>query len=285
MDTEQLPTRTGPGIVYSQYESRQVAAEQCVAMHGLSYLVAGNLRMVEAGVSQTFGAGSLLFYRKNFLAKFTKLPAENGPFQAITVVFDQAVLRAFSQQHGLSREHPEVARTATLSLGTNRPLQRFYATLQPYFAQPLPEPLARLKQQEALRLLLHTHPALQQVLFDFGQPGKIDLEGFMRQHFRCNIGLLQLAYLTGRSLATFKRDFTRIFQDSPTRWLYRQRLAEAHYLLQEENIRPSDVYQEVGFESLAHFSHAFKQLFGRTPSSVYAAAPACQARASPRLPS
>ena len=284
METEQLPPSTGPGIVYSQYENRQVAAEQCVATHGMSYLLAGSLRMAEAGDSQTFGAGSLLFYRKNFLAKFTKLPAENGPFRAITVVFDQAMLRAFHQQHGRRSEEPEIARTAALSLGANRPLQRFFATLQPYFEQPVPDLLARLKQQEALRLLLHTHPALQPVLFDFGQPGKIDLEVFMRQHFRCNISLSQLAYLTGRSLATFKRDFTRIFQDSPTRWLYRQRLAEAHYLLQEEKMRPSDVYQEVGFESLAHFSHAFKQLFGRTPSSVHAAVLARQARASPRLP-
>ena len=94
----------------------------------------------------------------------------------------------------------------------------------------------------------------------------------MRQHFRANLGLKQLAYLTGRSLAAFKRDFARIFHTSPTRWLYQQRLAEAHYLLQEENRRPSDVYQEVGFESLAHFSHAFKQCFGCPPSSIQAGA-------------
>jgi AraC-like DNA-binding protein len=126
---------------------------------------------------------------------------------------------------------------------------------------------------------------LQPVLFDFGQPGKIDLEVFMRQHFRCNVGLPQLAYLTGRSLATFKRDFTRVFQTSPSRWLYRQRLGEAYYLLQQENKRPSDVYQEVGFESLAHFSHAFTQLFGHNPSSVYVAALARQAGSATKLTS
>ena len=93
----------------------------------------------------------------------------------------------------------------------------------------------------------------------------------MRQNFRFNLGLQQLAYLTGRSLATFKRDFHHVFRSSPARWLYQQRLAEAHYLLQEQHQRPSDVYHAVGFESLAHFSHAFKQFFGRTPSSVHAA--------------
>lgn len=274
MKKESLPTSTRSGIIYSQYEAPQVAAEQCVATHGMSYLLAGSLRMTDADASRTFGAGSLLFYRKDFLAKFTKLPAEDGPFQAITVVFDQATLLAFSQQQGIVSEQSSVASPAAQLLAPNLLLHSFFATLLPYFKEPLPVPLAQLKQREGLQLLLHTHPALQAVLFDFKQPGKIDLEAFMRQNFRFNLGLRQLAYLTGRSLAAFKRDFHQVFHTSPTRWLYQKRLAEAHYLLREENKRPSDVYHEVGFESLAHFSHAFKRFFGRTPSSVYAATPA-----------
>lgn len=273
MNTEPSPISTLPGIVYSHYESRQVAREQCVPAHGLTCLLAGSLRVTEAGQSRTFGAGSLLFARKNFLAKFTKQPAENGPFRAITVVFDHALLVDFSQRAGGGHpERPESGVSpAVRPLTTNPLLHGFFVKLQAYFEQPLPAPLVEHKQQEALRLLLHAHPDLQPVLFNFGQPGKIDLEAFMRQNFRFNVGLRQLAYLTGRSLAAFKRDFNQIFHTSPARWLYQQRLAEAHYLLQEAQQRPSDVYLEVGFESLAHFSTAFKQFFGRSPSSVYAA--------------
>lgn len=269
MKAEQPPTTTEPGIVYSQYASRQLAGEQCVAMHGLSYVLAGSLRVSEAGTSQEFGAGSLLFARRNSLAKFTKQPADNGPFQAITVVFDQPLLRTFRQQFGGGGEQPPQASAAITRLPSSPTLHRFYETLRPYFEAPLPAPLAQHKQQEALGLLLQAHPALQNVLFDFGQPGKIDLEAFMRQNFRFNVELRQLAYLTGRSLASFKRDFNHVFRSSPARWLYQQRLAEAYYLLQEQHQRPSDVYHAVGFESLAHFSHAFKRFFGRTPSSVW----------------
>jgi AraC-like DNA-binding protein len=271
MKTEQSPLSTGPKIVYSHYDSRQVASEQCVAVHGLTYLLAGSLRVTEAGTSQTFGAGSLLFSRKNFLAKFTKQPAENSPFQAITVLFDQALLLEFSQQYGAGGQLPFVASPAVSNLAATALLRDFFATLQPYFEGSLPAPLARHKQREALQLLLQAQPALHAVLFDFGQPGKIDLETFMRQNFRFNLEVKQLAYLTGRSLAAFKRDFEKIFHTSPNRWLYQKRLAEAHYLLQEESRRPSEVYHEVGFESLAHFSHAFKQLFGCNPSSIRAA--------------
>jgi AraC-like DNA-binding protein len=268
MTTEQLPAGIGLGIVYSRYESRHVAGEQCVPVHGLTYLLAGSLRVTDAGTSQTFEAGSLLFSRKNFLAKFTKQPAENGPFRAITVLFDHAALLERSQQYGAGRQLPSESSAAVTALTPSYALHSFFEVLRLYFEEILPVPLARCRQQEALQLLLQAHPTLQPVLFDFGQPGKIDLEAFMRQNFRFNVRLEQLAYLTGRSLATFKRDFAKVFHTSPARWLYQKRLAEAHYLLQEENRRPSDVYHAVGFESLAHFSHAFKQSFGCNPSSI-----------------
>ncbi|UOG73430.1 AraC family transcriptional regulator [Hymenobacter tibetensis] len=270
MKTEPSPTLNQPGILYSEYANRYVDADQCVAVHGLTYLLAGSLRVTEVGQSRVFEAGSLLFTRKNFLAKFTKQPAADGPFRAITVAFDTLTLLAASQAYGKRSEPLPASSPAITVLNTTPPLQQLGESLQPYFAQSLPASLAHVKQQEALALLLQAHPALQPVLFHFAPPGKIDLETFMRQHFRFNVGLPQLAYLTGRSLASFKRDFHRIFRTSPARWVYQQRLAEAHYLLQQEHKRPSEVYQEVGFESLAHFSYAFKRLFGCPPSSVYA---------------
>ena len=256
------------GILYSQYERRHVAAEQCVAVHGLTYLVTGSLQVSQAANKQVFQAGSLLFSRKNFLAKFTKLPTANGPFRAITVVFDHDLLSAFSQAAGWGSSPPAGSSPAVQPVPHTPALAHLYETLRASFDEPLSPALTRERQQQTLGLLLQAQPALQKVLFDFGQPGKIDLETFMRQHFRFNLEAKQLAYLTGRSLAAFKRDFKQLFQTSPLRWLYQQRLAEAHYLLQQENRRPSEVYQEVGFESLAHFSHAFKQLFGYPPSHI-----------------
>lgn len=259
---------TGTGILYSHYDHRHVAAEQCVAVHGLTYLVAGSLQVSQAASSQVFRAGSLLFSRKNFLAKFTKLPAAHAPFQAITILFDHDLLQAFRQAAGWGQQIPAGPSPAVQAVPLTRPLRRLYQSLPAACDGSFTPALTRERQQQALGLLLHAQPALQPVLFDVGQPGKIDLETFMRQHFRFNLEVKQLAYLTGRSLAAFKRDFQQLFHTSPARWLYQQRLAEAHYLLQQENRRPSEVYQQVGFESLAHFSHAFKQLFGYPPSRL-----------------
>jgi hypothetical protein len=71
--------------------------------------------------------------------------------------------------------------------------------------------LATLKVKEAAMILLETNPALKDILFDVSEPGKIDLEAYMNEHYKFNVDLNRFAYLTGRSLATFKRDFEKTF--------------------------------------------------------------------------
>jgi AraC-like DNA-binding protein len=109
---------------------------------------------------------------------------------------------------------------------------------------------------------------LKNVLFDFSAPYKIDLEAFMQKNYHFNVGLERFAYLTGRSLATFKRDFERIFHSSPRKWLQNRRLQEAYYLIAQKHQRANDVYLDLGFEDLSHFSFAFKKQFGFAPGTL-----------------
>jgi AraC-like DNA-binding protein len=48
----------------------------------------------------------------------------------------------------------------------------------------------------------------------------------------------------------------------------KRRLQEAHYLIKEKGQPPSDVYLELGFEDLSHFSFAFKKTYGVAPSRI-----------------
>jgi len=83
-----------------------------------------------------------------------------------------------------------------------------------------------------------------------------------------NMPLERFGYLTGRSLSTFNRDFRKVFQVTPQRWLTQKRLELAFYHLSEKSKKPSDVFMEVGFEDLSHFSYAFKKHYGFAPSLV-----------------
>jgi AraC-like DNA-binding protein len=120
--------------------------------------------------------------------------------------------------------------------------------------------------KEGVKLLLHAMPGLSTFLFDFSAPYKIDLEKFMLSNFHFNVPVEKFAQLTGRSLASFKRDFQKIFGMAPRQWLQEKRLVEARHLIEKRNGKPSAIYLDLGFESLSHFSHSFKKRFGKAPS-------------------
>jgi AraC-like DNA-binding protein len=256
-------------IVYSCYFARSREGEQFVQEHVFSYQIAGTLTLNDGVQDYTFKEGDFRFTKRNNLVKFNKQPPENGEFKAISIYLDQETLRNFSLEYGYNAA-PHQNGKAVVELKSDKLLRSFADSLMPYREfQPLNNPqLMSLKLKEAILVLLQTNPAMKDILFDFSDPGKIDLEGFMNQNFHFNVQLKRFAYLTGRSLATFKRDFEKIFHISPSRWLLQKRLEAAHYLIKEEGKAPSEAYLETGFEDLSHFSFAFKKAYGVAPSRV-----------------
>jgi AraC-like DNA-binding protein len=256
-------------IQYSCYLTRSREGEQFVQDHVFSYQVSGTLILNDGTGTQTSQAGDFRFTRRNNLVKFMKQPPENGEFKAISIYLDQDTLRKFSIEYGYSAE-PSGNDHTIISLNPD-PLYRTYMdSLLPYEdgKRPLSNHLQELKLREAVLILLQANPEMKDVLFDFSEPGKMDLEEFMNMNYHFNVKLQRFAYLTGRSLATFKRDFEKIFHITPSRWLQHRRLQEAHYLIKEKGKAPSDVYLDLGFEDLSHFSFAFKKTYGIAPSKL-----------------
>ena len=153
----------------------------------------------------------------------------------------------------------------------NQPaIESLFASIVPYFnaeIQPTTQ-LISLKMQEAVMALLQVDERFYPTLFDFAELWKIDIIAFMNENYMYDLSLSEIASYTGRSLATFKRDFIKIFGTSPARWLKQKRLEEAHYLIVEKGEKPKDIYLELGFENLSHFYKVFKQQFGFSPKQV-----------------
>lgn len=73
------------------------------------------------------------------------------------------------------------------------------------------------------------------------------------------------AYLSGRSLSTFRRDFVNQFGVSPKQWLIEKRLDRAHELLSANHTSVSHVALEVGYENISHFIKAFHKRYAISP--------------------
>ncbi|MEM9544338.1 MAG: AraC family transcriptional regulator [Bacteroidota bacterium] len=77
--------------------------------------------------------------------------------------------------------------------------------------------------------------------------------------------LKELAFLAHMSLSTFKREFEKHYDLSPIKWFQNQRLEHAAHLLKNKNLRPTDIYDDIGYDSLSNFIYAFKKKFNVTP--------------------
>ena len=242
--------------------------EQFVPDHLFLYLAAGELRMYDGHQRFTLQAGDYYLVRKNRLVRYDYGSAGAG-CEMTYCCLDESSLRAFEEKYPVATKRSRPSDTF-VALEANETIAGFIRSLKPYRNQAgsVAEAFRAVKHEELLLILLQNQPELADILFDYGIPGKIDLEKFMNSHFKFNVGLPRFAFLTGRSLSAFKRDFQAIFHQTPSRWLVQKRLQEAYFLLDEQHEKPANIYFELGFKDLSHFSFAFKNRFGLAPSEL-----------------
>lgn len=254
--------------ITSCYIGPQISPEQFISEHFFLYLAKGAMHGYDGHKSYTLKSEEYCIVRKNRLARYTK-EKEDGQFEKVIVIFDEPFLRDFKTKHNLS-ETTYDSTDAFLRITQNELIPNFIRSLIPYYsgAGKVDETFSNIKREELLLILLRTNPELKNVFFDFGIPEKINLEEFMNRNYKFNVSIERFAYLTGRSLTVFKKDFAKIFNDTPSRWLVQKRLQEAHFQINKKGKKPSEIYLDLGFEDLSHFSFAFKKKFGAAPSKI-----------------
>lgn len=231
-------------------------------------VISGEVRIIAAAGSYHFFAGDTVLLPHNQLGRMSKLPLDGQPCIAISILFSHEKLRQYYTEQQIN---PSLGHSAGPIIFAEHPLLKsLFNSLLPYFelADALPADIAAFKVEEAIRVLRAVDPKVDALLGHFEEPGKLDLVGFMEQNYWFNLSLEKFGYLTGRSLTTFKKDFGKAFGRTPGKWLTQKRLELAHYHITEKKRKPSDVYLEVGFEDLSHFSFAFKKHFGYNPTSL-----------------
>jgi AraC-like DNA-binding protein len=258
-----------PQILYTRVAKRVSEGEMFIRQHVVEYILSGTSETYFSGKSQHFQAGDFRFAAKNRLSKFVKLPPEGGDYRSIVICIDDDTLTELSDQYKPNVSHSQDYDNVFL-LKPNHFFKNYIDSLLPYLehANSINNDLLKVKIKEAVLIFLSANPYLKNLLFDFSEPGKIDLQAYMEQHYQYNGDLHHFAYLTGRSLSTFKRDFIKIYHTTPSKWLVRKKLEHAYSLLKQNKLKSTEVYLEVGFKDYSHFLFAFKKLFGVTPSMV-----------------
>lgn len=254
-------------IKLSCYEDKFFKSDIMFDHHMLIWFISGETKIVQADATYIFKKGDIFLIPRNQLATIINYPKGGQPHKTVVMHLSTTRLRDFYANRNVK---PKAIESQKIYQFNNHPLlESCLASLIPYFEmRELPEDIASLKITEAITILRTIDKEIDHVLANFEEPGKIDLVGYMEKNFMFNLPLEKFGYLTGRSLTTFKRDFSKTFNTTPQRWLTQKRLELAHYHFVEKKRKPVEVCYEVGFENLSHFSYAFKKHFGYAPTEL-----------------
>jgi len=165
---------------------------------------------------------------------------------------------------------PEMNSDHVLPLEVNDLSQSFFSSMLPYFTQASapPEHLLELKFKELVLSLLSNknNERFLSYLNYLSDDGTPSVEEIMENNYTFNLTLAEYAKLTCKSIPTFTRDFKKIFNDSPARWVMKKRINLSVALLENSSLSITEIGFECGFENQTHFSRVFKEKMGVSPS-------------------
>ena len=240
--------------------------------YAMNYVYSGEMILDDGKEQIHIGKGECVYIPRDHRITLYKKPCNGEKYCGIFLNFTRHFLREMYTtlaQHKIPANTPKL-KPGVVKLPKTAEITSLFASLTPFFDPDVKpqDDFMHLKLQEGLLALLHIDTRFAPTLFDFNEPWKIDILDFMDKNYMHEFTMEELAHYTGRSLSTFKRDFKKISDLTPEKWLIRKRLEAAYSMIQHDGQKITDVYAKVGFKNQSHFSTAFKKQYGIAPTAV-----------------
>ena len=261
-------------VFYSFYYDDDSGCIHRSREYAMNYVYSGEMVLETSKEKIHVGKGECVYIPRDHHITLYKRPCNGERYCGIFLSFTRNFLREMYAKFGQYNVPADTSKLKpeAIKLPKTAEITSLFASLTPFF-DPEVKPqddFMHLKLQEGLLALLHIDRRFVPTLFDFNEPWKIDILDFMNKNYMYEFSMEELAHYTGRSLATFKRDFKKVSDLTPEKWLIHKRLEVAYSMMKEGKKRIVDVCAKVGFKNQSHFSAAFKRQYGVAPTAVSA---------------
>lgn len=149
-------------------------------------------------------------------------------------------------------------------------VDNFIKSLEFYFDNPrlVDDELIKLKLKELILLLTKTEKAasIMELISSLFSPKEVGLKQVIDTHLYSNLTVEELAALCSLSLSSFKREFAKVFNDSPAQYLKNKKIERGAELLLLSDQRISEIAYDCGFADVSHFSKSFHERYGISPT-------------------
>lgn len=251
------------------YRSDRVLQKQKVnlGLHTISFLLEGTKEVYMGDHSIAIEASHFLMMKAGHCLMTERLSSAHQKYRSVLLFFSDEVLREMARKHFEPDKGKAPAR---------------YVEAVPYddYLRTFVESLLHIPRFDAASQAQLLYVKLDELLLYLRKRGGTGLMQFLhgatddrQQQFikvvennRMNrLSLGELAHLSNMSISSFKREFLRQYGMAPSKWFQQKRLEHAAFLLERQGKRPSEIFEEVGYESLSNFIQAFKNRYGVTP--------------------
>lgn len=256
-------------VFFHAYSNEGRPVRSCVDLshHLLSLVQEGEKEVIVADRCAKVDGSQLVL-----LSATTGIMSEHNlkgrPMRSLLLFFTPRFLVEFCARHDV---RPGKETSALLSLPQDPYIRHFARSVELFGIPALnTSALAHTKAEEVLSYLRARQPAAFASFVAASLKGRdeLSLRTVVAHHQDGNLTVPELAFLCHMSVSTFKRRFHEVFGEAPGHYLQRRRMERAKAML-ERDLRPSEIYHLVGYESLAAFSAGFKKHFGVPPSALH----------------
>lgn len=130
------------------------------------------------------------------------------------------------------------------------------------------EELIVLKLKELIAILLQSEgsPKVIEIMSNLFEKRTFEFREIIKSHIFSPLSIHDLAQLTNLSLSSFKKQFKRVFNDTPNNYLIGERIKKVAQLLPHSDESITNIAYDCEFKTLAHMSRVFKATYGVSPS-------------------
>ncbi len=150
-------------------------------------------------------------------------------------------------------------------------IQKYIEGLLFYFENPslINEDILVLKLKEIILLLSQTQnaEAVQIILSQLFSPTTYTFKQVIEANLFSQLTIEQLAEQNNLSVSSFKREFAKLYNDSPANYIKNKKLEKAAQLLRVSDQRITDIAFDCGFNDLANFTKSFSDKYNVTPTN------------------
>lgn len=194
--------------------------------------------------------------------------------QVVIVTFYPDILKKiYDREFPMLLQKPEnvISNKSSEKINNDFLIKKYVEGLLFYFENPslVNEDILILKLKEIILLLAQSHSAesIQLILSQLFSPTTYTFKQIVEAHLFSQLTIEQLAEESNLSISSFKREFAKIYNDTPANYIRNKKLERAAEMLLISDERITDIAFDCGFNDLATFTKSFSDKYHSTPTN------------------